>query len=52
MTHLTRELQSPEARIDDHLIGARLQAARKALWLTQSDVGEKMGMVTSTVSAI
>jgi Zn-dependent peptidase ImmA (M78 family) len=38
--------------IDDESIGAQLQAARKALGLTQSDVGEQMGMVTSTISAI
>src|SRR5947209_276484 len=38
--------------IDDRSIGARLQVSRKALGLTQSDVGEKMDMVTSTVSAI
>ena len=38
--------------ISDEAIGAHLQAARKALGLTQSDVGAKMGMVTSTVSAI
>jgi Zn-dependent peptidase ImmA (M78 family) len=39
-------------RIDDEMIGARLQAARRALGLTQGDVGQRMGMVTSTISAI
>jgi Zn-dependent peptidase ImmA (M78 family) len=39
-------------RIDDKTIGERLQAARRALGLTQTDVGETMGMVTSTVSAV
>src|SRR2546430_513564 len=38
--------------IDDQTIGARLQAARRALGLTQTDVGGEMGVVTSTVSAI
>lgn len=38
--------------IDDETIGSRLQAARRALGLTQTDVGETMNMVTSTVSAI
>jgi Zn-dependent peptidase ImmA (M78 family) len=38
--------------IDDEAIGARLQAARRSLGLTQGDVGQKMDMVTSTVSAI
>jgi len=38
--------------IDNESIGSRLQAARRALGLTQTDVGEKMDMVTSTVSAI
>jgi Zn-dependent peptidase ImmA (M78 family) len=38
--------------IDDATIGARLQAARRALGLTQTVVGEQMDMVTSTVSAI
>ncbi|MBI4492723.1 MAG: ImmA/IrrE family metallo-endopeptidase [Chloroflexi bacterium] len=38
--------------IDDAVIGARLQAARRALDLTQGEVGKKMGMVTSTISAI
>ena len=38
--------------VDDETIGARLQAARRALGLTQGQVGEKMDMVTSTVSAI
>ena len=37
---------------DDETIGARLQSARRALGLTQTDVGESMDMVTSTVSAI
>lgn len=39
-------------RIDDETIGTRLQAARRILGLTQGDVGQKMGMATSTVSAI
>lgn len=38
--------------IDNETIGGRLQAARKALGLTQTDVAQKMDMVTSTVSAI
>src|SRR5215212_3946429 len=38
--------------IDDRTIGARLQAARRALGLTQTDVASQMDMVTSTVSAI
>jgi Zn-dependent peptidase ImmA (M78 family) len=37
---------------DDAAIGARLRAARRALGLTQTDVGSAMGMATSTVSAI
>lgn len=40
------------ASIDNETIGARLQAARRALGLTQTDVAENMDMVTSTVSAI
>ncbi len=40
------------ASIDNETIGARLQAARRALGLTQTDVAEHMDMVTSTVSAI
>ncbi len=38
--------------VDDTGIGARLQAARRALGLTQTEAGRRMGMVTSTVSAI
>jgi Zn-dependent peptidase ImmA (M78 family)/DNA-binding XRE family transcriptional regulator len=38
--------------ISDTSIGERLQAARRALGLTQTAVAERMGMVTSTVSAI
>jgi len=38
--------------IDNESIGAKLQAARRALALTQTDVATQMGMVTSTVSAI
>ncbi len=38
--------------VDDAAIGARLQAARRAIGLTQTDVGKQMGMVTSTISAI
>lgn len=38
--------------VDDATIGARLQAARRAIGLTQTDVGKQLGMVTSTVSAI
>lgn len=41
-----------EASVDDRTIGARLQSARRALGLTQTDVGQTMEMVTSTVSAI
>ena len=40
------------ASIDNETIGARLQAARRALGLTQTGVGHTMNMVTSTVSAI
>jgi Zn-dependent peptidase ImmA (M78 family) len=40
------------ASIDNETIGTRLQAARRALGLTQTDVAEHMDMVTSTVSAI
>jgi Zn-dependent peptidase ImmA (M78 family)/transcriptional regulator with XRE-family HTH domain len=40
------------ASIDNETIGARLQSARRALGLTQTDVGQSMKMVTSTVSAI
>jgi Zn-dependent peptidase ImmA (M78 family)/DNA-binding transcriptional regulator YiaG len=36
----------------NELIGARIQAARRALGLTQTDVAKRMDMVTSTVSAI
>jgi Zn-dependent peptidase ImmA (M78 family) len=39
-------------RIHDEMIGSRLQAARRAMGLTQGDVGQKMGMATSTMSAI
>ncbi|MBI2939255.1 MAG: ImmA/IrrE family metallo-endopeptidase [Chloroflexi bacterium] len=38
--------------LDDAVIGARLQAARRALGLTQGEVGRQMGMATSTVSEI
>jgi len=38
--------------IDNATIGARLQMARRALGVTQTDVARDMGMVTSTVSAI
>ncbi len=38
--------------VDDAVIGSRLQAARRALGLTQGDVGKQMGMATSTISAI
>jgi Zn-dependent peptidase ImmA (M78 family)/transcriptional regulator with XRE-family HTH domain len=38
--------------VDDAVIGARLQAARRALGLTQTDVAGTMNLVTSTVSAI
>jgi Zn-dependent peptidase ImmA (M78 family)/DNA-binding XRE family transcriptional regulator len=38
--------------VDNETIGARLQAARRALGLTQTDVATQMDMVTSTVSAI
>jgi Zn-dependent peptidase ImmA (M78 family) len=38
--------------ISDEVIGVRLQAARRSLGLTQTQVGEQMGMVTSTVSAV
>jgi Zn-dependent peptidase ImmA (M78 family) len=38
--------------VDDAAIGARLQAARRAIGLTQTEVGKQMGMVTSTISAI
>ncbi len=38
--------------IDNATIGSRLQAARRALGLTQTEAGSKMGMVTSTISAI
>jgi Zn-dependent peptidase ImmA (M78 family) len=38
--------------VDDAAIGARLQAARRAIGLTQTEVGSQLGMVTSTVSAI
>jgi Zn-dependent peptidase ImmA (M78 family) len=38
--------------VDDATIGARLQAARRAIGLTQSEVGKQVGMVTSTISAI
>lgn len=38
--------------VDNATIGARLQTARRALGLTQTDVAHHMEMVTSTVSAI
>lgn len=38
--------------VDDVMIGSRLQSARRALGMTQSEVGKFMGMATSTVSAI
>jgi Zn-dependent peptidase ImmA (M78 family) len=38
--------------VDDATIGVRLQTARRLLGLTQTEVGQKLGMVTSTVSAI
>src|SRR5688572_10654992 len=40
------------ASIGNETIGVRLHAARRALGLTQTDVGQSMDMVTSTVSAI
>ena len=38
--------------IDNATIGGRLQAARRAMGLTQTDVAREMDMVTSTISAI
>ena len=38
--------------VNDSTIGARLQVARRAIGLTQTEVGNQLGMVTSTVSAI
>lgn len=38
--------------VNDVTVGARLQAARRALGLTQTDAGKHLGMVTSTVSAV
>lgn len=38
--------------VDDAVIGSRLQAARRALGLTQGDVGRQMDMAISTISAI
>src|SRR4051812_19178903 len=48
----TSESESGYASLDNKSIGERLQAARRALGLTQTDVGKRMEMVTSTVSAI
>ena len=45
-------VETSRMSIDNETIGARLQAARRALGLTQTDVAQKMAMVTSTVSAI
>ena len=38
--------------LDNATIGSRLRTARRTLGLTQTDAGGRMGMVTSTVSAI
>jgi Zn-dependent peptidase ImmA (M78 family) len=38
--------------VNDATIGARLQTARRAMGLTQTEVGMQLEMVTSTVSAI
>lgn len=38
--------------VDNAIIGSRLQAARRALGMTQTEVGKSMGMTTSTISAI
>ena len=38
--------------VENATIGSRLRTARRTLGLTQTDAGERMGMVTSTVSAI
>ena len=38
--------------VDNTTIGSRLRTARRTLGLTQTDAGGRMGMVTSTVSAI
>jgi Zn-dependent peptidase ImmA (M78 family)/DNA-binding XRE family transcriptional regulator len=38
--------------VDSVSIGGRLQTARRAIGLTQGEVGGRMGMATSTVSAI
>lgn len=38
--------------LDNATIGARLQAARRALALTQTEVGKQMRMATSTISEI
>ena len=38
--------------VDNVTIGSRLRAARRTLGFTQTDAGGRMGMVTSTVSAI
>ncbi len=47
------QLEDPAGMsVDDVTIGARLQAARRALGLTQTQAGDRMDMVTSTVSAI
>lgn len=38
--------------VDDVVIGSRLQTARRALGLTQGDVGKQMDMAISTISTI
>lgn len=38
--------------VDDAVVGSRLQAARRALGLTQGDVGKQMDMAISTISTI
>lgn len=42
----------PSMPVNDASIGARLQTARRALGLTQTEVGKQLGMVTSTISTI
>lgn len=39
-------------KTSDDMLGRRLQQARRALGLTQTDVGQKMNMATSTVSEL
>jgi len=48
----TSERDEYEAEIESHLIGMRIKEARNARNLSQKELGERMGVQTSTISKI